>query len=257
MEPIDTPTSGRSRTARRGWAVAATAGVAAASLLTSVVPAGADTFIDPNDRCLPDAEAPPAPVADREEISPVHVPSVDCLFAQGISVGTDNNTFSPTDLTRRDQMASFIVRSLQFAGYELPAPSDQGFTDIEGNTHEDNIQILAQIGVAEGTTETTFSPNQFVQRDQMASFLVRAAEFAYENADLAVGEEERLPVFPDVPPTNVHSDNIQTAALVIGLTSGNENGMYRPNAPVKREQMASFLVRLVDMTIRSGTPVVP
>jgi len=151
-------------------------------------------------------------------------------------------------MTRRDQMASFIVRSLEAAGYDLPAPSDQGFGDIAGNVHEDNIEILAAIGVTEGTTDTTYTPAQFVRRDQMASFLVRAAEYAYEGADLEVGPEP-VPAFADVPASNTHYDNVNTAALVIGVAEGRASGAYQPAEPVKRQQMASFLVRLVDMTL--------
>ncbi len=149
-------------------------------------------------------------------------------------------------------MASFIVRALDYAGYDLPAPSDQGFTDIDGNTHEDNINILAEIGVTKGKTETTYNPSELVERDQMASFLVRAAEYAYEGADLAVGDEP-VPAFPDVPPSNTHYDNVNVAALVIGVAEGKESGLYLPNETVKRQQMASFLVRLVDMTLKVET----
>lgn len=247
MARID-PHPSRRPGANRGWAMAASAGVAAAALLTSVVPVGAESFIDPNDRCLPGAEAPPAPVSDRDEVAEVHVPSVDCVFAQGISIGTAAGTYDPNGMTRRDQMASFIVRSLEAAGYDLPAASDQGFSDIAGNEHEDNIQILAAIGVTEGTTATTYTPAQLVRRDQMASFLVRAAEYAYEGNDLEVGPEP-VPAFPDVPSANVHYDNVNTAALVIGVAEGQVSGSYQPAQPVKRQQMASFLVRLVDMTL--------
>ena len=247
MARIDPHPSCRPRPSR-GWATAATAGVVAAALMTSVVPAGAESLIDPNDRSLPGAEAPPAPVSDRGEIAEVHVPSVDCVFAQGISIGTAGGTYDPNGMTRRDQMASFIVRSLEAAGYDLPAPSDQGFTDIAGNEHEGNIQVLAAIGVTEGTTETTYTPAQLVRRDQMASFLVRAAEYAYEGADLEVGPEP-VPAFSDVPASNTHADNVNTAALVVGVAEGQPSGSYQPAQPVKRQQMASFLVRLVDMTL--------
>lgn len=244
----DGPRTPRRRGPSRGWFIAASAGVAAASLLSTAVPAGAESFIDPNDRCLPGADAPPAPVSDRSQISPVHLPSVDCVFAEGISVGTARGTYDPNGMTRRDQMASFIVRSLEAAGYDLPSPSGQGFNDIAGNEHEDNINILAEIGVTEGTTETTYTPRQLVRRDQMASFLVRAAEYAYEGNDLEVGPEP-VPAFSDVPASNTHYDNVNTAALVIGVAEGQPSGTYQPRLPVKRQQMASFLVRLVDMTL--------
>ena len=233
----------------RTWALAAAAGLTFASLLGTALPAGAETFIDPNDRCLPDAEAPPAPVSDRGAISAVHVPSVDCVFAQGISVGTTSGTYDPKGMTRRDQMASFIVRSLEASGYEVPAAGDQGFTDIDGNTHEDSINRLAAIDVVLGRSSTSYAPSDLVRRDQMASFIVRAVEWAYdEDGGIGIGGEP-TPAFPDVPRANVHSVNVNVGAQVLGLLAGKEDGTFDPRANVTREQMASFLVRVVDMTL--------
>jgi hypothetical protein len=227
----------------------------ALTLVPTIGPAGAITFTDPNDRCLPGAEAPQAPVSDRDQISPVHVPSVDCIFAQGIAHGRGDGTYDPKGMTRRDQMASFIVQALEAAGYTLPPVSDQGFTDIGGNAHEANIQRLAAAGITSGKTPTTYAPAELVKRDQMASFLVQAAEFAFaERSGTADGVGEILAplgamAFPDVPPANIHFDNVNTAALVLGLADGRSTGLYDPSEFVTREQMASFLVRLVDLTL--------
>ncbi len=239
-------TRSRTRPPLRRMALATTAGIAM-TMIPAMGTAGAETFTDPNDRCLPDAVAPPAPITDRDAIAPVHIPSVDCLFAQGIAVGFTDNTYGPSELTRRDQMASFIVNALRAAGYELPPSEDVGFTDIEGNAHEDNIQILALTGVTNGTTPTTYSPNEFVRRDQMATFLVQAAEFAFGTEGFEAIEVGNI--FSDVAPANVHYDEIQSGANVLGLVAGRENGMYNPDEPVNRQQMASFLVRLVDLTL--------
>lgn len=239
-------TRSRIRPSLRRMALATTAGIAM-TMIPAVGTAGAETFTDPNDRCLPDAVAPPAPIADRDAISPVHIPSVDCLFAQGIAVGHMDNTYGPFEMATRGQMATFIVNALRAAGYELPPPAEVGFTDIEGNTHEDNIQILARIGVTNGTTPTTYSPMELVRRDQMASFLVQAAEFAFGTEGFEAIEVGNL--FSDVTPANVHYEDIQSGAHVLGLVDGRANGMYNPDEPVTRQQMASFLVRLVDLTL--------
>jgi hypothetical protein len=58
----------------------------------------------------------------------------------------------------------------------LPEPSDQGFTDIEGSPHEDNINVLAAIGAIRGKTATQFAPNDPATRGQLASIIVRALQ---------------------------------------------------------------------------------
>lgn len=238
--------------ARPGRSLRRLAATAAAGIVLTLVPtagtAGAETYTDPNDRCQPGADVGPAPVSDYASIADVHKPSVDCAFADGYSTGHPNGTFRPTDMTTRGQMATFIVRALMAAGYDLPDAVDPGFTDIAGNTHEDNIKILSTIGVTSGKTATTFAPDEFVRRDQMASFMVQAAEYAYEDNDFLVGEEP-VPAFPDVPPSNVHYDNINSGALVLGLVDGKASGNFDPGMLTSRQQMASFLVRLVDLTL--------
>lgn len=122
-----------------------------------------------------------------------------------------DKTYGPFKMTTRGQMATFIVNTLRAAGYELPPPAEVGFTDIEGNTNEDNIQILALIGVTNGTTPTTYSLMELVKRDQMASFLVQAAEFAFgtEGSEaIEVGN-----IFSDVTQENVHYDDISLEPL--------------------------------------------
>lgn len=238
-----------SQRTRRRWTLVATAGLVLASMASTAAPAAADTFIDPNDRCLPGAEAPPAPVTDRDGIDEAHLPSVDCVFAQGISIGTGSGTYDPDGMTRRDQMASFLVRALEAAGYDVPAAGDQGFTDIAGNTHANNINRLAAIGVTLGRTSTTYAPAQLVRRDQMASFIVRSVEFAYGDDDFPVGDEP-TPAFSDVNSSNVHRENVDSGAQVLGLVAGKSDGTFAPSASTRRQQMASFLVRVVDMTLR-------
>ena len=233
----------------RRRALAASAGLTFAALLGTALPAGADTFVDPDDRCLPEAEAPAAPVSDRGSISPVHVPSVDCVFAEGISLGRPGGTYEPQGTTTRGQMASFIVRTLEAAGYSVPAAGDQGFTDTDGTEHEANIDRLAAIGVTRGRAASTYAPDQPVRRDQMASFIVRAVEWALgEGGGIGIGREP-TPAFADVPPSSVHSVNVNVGAQVLGLIAGKDADTYAPRETVKREQMASFLVRVVDMTL--------
>ena len=237
---------GPTRSLRR-LALAASAGMVL-TLIPLTGTAGAETFTDPNDRCLPGADAPPAPFSDRDQISDVHKPSVDCIFAMNIGHGFPDGTYRPREMTTRAHMASFIVRSLEAAGYTLPAIEDPGFTDIAGNPHETAIKQLATIGVTSGKTPTTFAPDELVRRDQMASFMVQAAEWAFGDDDFTVGDEP-VPVFADVQANNVHYDNVNTGAAVLGLVAGKSATTFDPGMPTTREQMASFLVRLVDLTL--------
>jgi hypothetical protein len=131
-------------------------------------------------------------------------------------------------------MASFIARE-----FRLPSTTTDYFTDDESSTHEAAINRLAKSGITSGCTATTFCPTKLVLRDQMASFLARAAE-------LTVGAGRDY--FND-DDGNTHEAGIDRAAAA-GITTGCASYKYCPAASVTREQMAAFLRRVI-------TPVPP
>ena len=236
--------------------------LAAVAMMLSLLPfAGSalaqDEVPDPNDAC---PEEPPASdYTDRDEIPDVHLRNVDCVTARGIALGFTDNTYRPTLAVRRDQMASFIARTLEEAGFPLPAASEhEGFSDTANNEHEDAIRQLAAaeivLGGPEGLPPTAYGPERLVRRDQMASFLIRAAEFAFEEEFGSTDQQ-----FTDVPPSNTHYQNVNAAAE-FGLAQGGPGQLpatqYGPALNTRRDQMASFLARLLAFLEGPG-PVLP
>jgi SpoIID/LytB domain protein len=174
-----------------------------------------------------------------------HEAAINCIVEWGLTQGLGDGRYGPGLAVTRDQMASFIARLVEAAGYELPEPSDQGFTDIDGNTHAERINQLAAVGIVQGTTETSYSPRQEVRRDQMASFLVRAWE-TVTGEPLTASESH----FEDTA-DSIHAENIDKAAEA-GFARGVEEGRYAPARSVRRDQMASFLARVLDGFVATG-----
>ena len=54
----------------------------------------------------------------------------------------------------------------------LPADAPDAFADDDASPHETAINQLAALGLTDGTTATTYSPEKPVTRAQMAKFLV-------------------------------------------------------------------------------------
>lgn len=227
--------------------VGATALSALALPLSGV--AGAQTNLDPADPCPPGVNAAPSAFVDRESIPPVHRMNVDCLAALGVVQGRSTNPprFEPAGTVGRDQMASWLIRALERSGITVPPADGAPFRDIAGNVHEEAINRLATIDVTEGRTADTYDPSAPVRRDQMSSFLIRAANFAYGGDDLAAGTEGGNP-FTDVAADSVHTPAILAAEELLGVTTGQTPDRYNPGAPTTRDQMATFVTRLVDMT---------
>ena len=218
--------------------------------------ASAETFL--GQPCV--EPAPPADFADRGDIREVHLPAVDCAVAENLVLGFDEGDgrrYRPGDSVPRDQLATMVVNTLRAGGFPLPAPTDQGFTDISDSVHRDEINILSAIGVVNGVTDSRYDPRTPVRRDQMATFLVQAAEFAYgfpgspdqldgNVSEFAGGDESAD--FVDVLPTNTHSQNIAAANRLLGVATGTTETTYEPMESTRRDHMASFIVRLLDVT---------
>jgi hypothetical protein len=183
---------------------------------------------------------------DRNEADEVHRRSIDCVDFYDISSGdASGRYFRPNRQVTRGQMATFIINTLEAAGLggRLPHgdPPDE-FSDIAGDTHRTNINRLARIGVVQGSNGR-YRPEDLVRRDQMATFLLQAKEWAYQE-----DYETSQSYFSDVPPSNVHFGNINAAyeeQLVRGTSEPQQgvpnSGTYAPGRNVRRQNMASFL----------------
>lgn len=188
-----------------------------------------------------------ADYVDRDEISEVHLGAVDCATQLGIAEGLANDVgkvFLPAADVRRDQMASFVARTLTEAGVELPEGAELGFDDVEvGATHADAIAQLAAAGIVNGVDEDSYEPGALVRRDQMASFLIRALAYQadVETEDLQGGDTP----FTDVSAENTHAANIE-GLYNLGITAGATADTYTPDGAVARQAMASFVVRTLD-----------
>lgn len=121
-----------------------------------------------------------------------------------------------------------------------PAPT---FDDLDGLSTEavDAINRLAELGITTGTSETTFSPADAVNRWQMALFLVGELE--------AVGVT--LPTttdstFTDIFTYDQDTQNAMNQLAWLNVTVGTAAGEFSPEGTVTRRQMALFLTRVLD-----------
>ncbi len=94
--------------------------------------------------------------------------------------------FRPADPITRGEMSEVLVRAL---GLKDAAKAAEGepcpFTDVtEGKGY---IQIAAKIGMTNGTTPTTFSPDARATRAQAAAMLVRVYERLKKDVDFVHG----------------------------------------------------------------------
>ena len=119
----------------------------------------------------------PEPTGDASKFTDVEVGSyyekaVAWAIEQGITKGTSETTFSPDKICTRGQIVTFLAR---FAGVEDDATGyTHSFTDVKATDFYNNAVAWAKDnGVTEGTSATTFSPNDDCTRGQIVTFLYR------------------------------------------------------------------------------------
>ena len=141
-------------------------------------------------------------------------------------------------------MAVWITRVLD----QAPESSDARtrFADVDPDAWwASYVERLADLGVTEGckTDPLRYCPHEAVSRAQMATFLVRAFDL---DAAPPAG-------FADTG-GDAHEANIDALAAV-GITAGCKTDplRYCPDQAVTRAQMATFLVRALDLMSESTT----
>ena len=124
-------------------------------------------------------------------------------------------------------------------------PPGGTFVDDDGSLHEPNIEAIAAAGITAGCDATHYCPGLPVTRAQMGSFITRAL-------DLPIPTGNR---FADVSGTHLEGINA-TAEAGISVGCNADGSLYCPNEHVSREQMASFLARVLGLSAPGPNPFV-
>jgi serine protease AprX len=197
------------------------------------------------DRVCGPADTYDNPYSDVDSVN-VHYRNILCMTDYGIAQGYPDDTYRPRRNVTRDQMATFITNLIELER-ELPEGQDR-FDDVdEDNPHQESINKLAEAGVVEGRTQSTYAPRGRVTRDQMASFISRAIDYIHngEVDGSAPPAPEESGHFSDVSDDNPHRDAID-AMYEQGVTIGYDDDTYGPRDHTRRDQMASFIMRTYD-----------
>ena len=120
-----------------------------------------------------------------------------------------------------------------FPSTAFAASGNLPFTDVNtSDWYYDAVQYAYEKGMMNGTSTTTFSPNDTTTRGMIVTILHRI-----EGTPAAVGT-----AFTDVPAGQWYSDAVSWASAN-GIVGGYGNALFGPGDPITREQMAAILNR--------------
>ena len=156
----------------------------------------------------------------------------------GFMSGTSDTTFAPRGVTTRAQVVQIL--------YNLAGNPDvtgtTPFTDLTAGWYRDAVLWAYQTGVVAGTSDTTFSPNAPVTREQIAVLL-----FEFADKVLGIGGAETpadLSAYPDGGSVSSWARDAMADAVALGILNGAEvNGQLwlRPQGQATRAEVATLL----------------
>jgi hypothetical protein len=119
------------------------------------------------------------------DVAGTHADAIAALEGIGVIAGRTDGTFDPDGSLTRGQFSRVVANAISYADVfrtdgPLPAPPPPDtslFTDVEGTTFEDDILALAAARITTGTGDGRFSPAVAVTRGQLATFLMRSADY--------------------------------------------------------------------------------
>ena len=135
--------------------------------------------------------------------------------------GTYTFTMPPSDVTVKAAFAEAI-------------PAELPFTDVpSGAWYEDSVRYVYENSLMEGVADTLFAPDGTTTRAQLVTILYRL------EGEPAVSDGS---VFTDVADGTWYTEAVSWAAAN-EIVGGYGGGVFGPNDPVTREQLAAILHR--------------
>lgn len=165
--------------------------------------------------------------------------AVKHCYENGYFSGTSANTFSPDSTMTRAMLAAVVYRMAGSPaleeGIELP------FTDVPDTAwYQDGVAWCYSNGIVTGTSETTFSPDSNITREQAAVFLYRlAGTLGY---DTTVTDLTVVDTFSDASSISTYAQTAMAWAVEKDIMGGNNNQLS-PGGNATRVQIAQMLYK--------------
>ena len=170
---------------------------------------------------------------------------VETLLHRGVTAGCTGTSYCPTAPTSREQMAVFALVARDGGSVPQACPfASPMFDDVPYDSPFCPwIEELARRGVVAGCGPRLYCPTADVSREQMAVFVLRTLDASFVAPPCAPPN-----LFTDVPDTSPFCPWIEELAGR-GVVTGCAPGLFCPESPVTREQMAVFIAVTFGLTL--------
>lgn len=141
-------------------------------------------------------------------------------------------SFVPSTIAEKDGKYTGTIQRNSNSIYTF-IELEKSFTDINSHWSQSNVELLASKLIVDGVTDKLFEPDRNITRAEFAALLVRS---------LGLQTVSGSTYFNDVT-ANEWFAGVVGAAAQAKLIDGYEDGTFRPNAQITREELAAMVVR--------------
>ena len=172
-----------------------------------------------------------------------YMDSIRYVYEHELMYGTTDTTFAPDDALTRGMFVTMLYR---MEG-KPEATGNTSFTDVPaGAYYADAVTWANANGVVYGTSETAFSPEGKITREQMAAMMRRYASFK----KLDTSAKADLGTFADASAVSAWATGDMQWAVASELLYGNTRNQLQSTANATRAQAAAILQRFATKIVK-------
>lgn len=162
--------------------------------------------------------------------------SIDFVTSHELYAGTSETTFSPNVGMTRGMLA-VVLHNLE---NNPESEVNTAFADVkDGAWYVSGVRWAAEQGIVSGYGDGKFGPNDQLNREQLAVMLYRYAGTPAHNGTVTG--------FQDANAVSAYAQEAMAWAIENGIISGTGNNTLNPKGTATRAQVATMLMRLVDI----------
>jgi hypothetical protein len=177
--------------------------------------------------------------SDAKNLASWSITSADRLINAGVISGYPDNSIRPKANVTRAEFTKMIMSGLKIS----PGQSPKGFNDVKYNDwYREFVEIASSCGIVNGISDTAFSPNANITRQDLAAIAYRT--LIHLNANLFPPDSSR---FTDDSKIADYAKDAVYALKRMGIIAGRPDGNFDPVALATREETAKIVCFLKDV----------
>ncbi len=165
--------------------------------------------------------------------------SVKNMSIKGLMNGVTENAFAPSGNVNRAMFVTVLYRM-----ENSPETRESSFLDIpKGAYYENAVSWASENGLVTGISDTEFSPQSNISREQMATVIYRYLK--YKGIEVE-DENDNLLSFNDSQDISPYARQAMNYAVGSGIIGGKGAGVLDAKAGATRAETAAILTRLIE-----------